>query len=147
MIVNRLLLAYPRAVLVVSPEDTIIDVSRRFEEKKAGIAMVCDHGDHLVGVVSLGDVVHAIGTEGAAALERPVKAIMSTDLVTVEPGDPIERALNKMTERGIRHIPVVEDGRLRGFIDKPTALQVLYEEAALDFTQLRNYVFKTGGRY
>jgi CBS domain-containing protein len=147
MIVNRLLLAYPRAVLVVSPDDTIIDVSRRFEEKKAGIAMVCDHGDQLVGVVSLGDVVHAIGAEGAAVLEQPVKSIMSADLVTVEPGDPIERALNKMTERGIRHIPVVDDGRLRGLIDKPTALQVLYEEAALDFTQLRNYVFKTGGRY
>lgn len=147
MIVNRLLLAYPRAVLVVSPDDTVIDVSRRFEEKKTGIAMVCDHGDHLVGVVSLGDVVHAIGADGAPALDQPVKSIMSTDLVTVEPSDPIERALNKMTERGIRHIPVVEDSKLRGFVDKPTALQVLYEEAALDFTQLRNYVFKTGGRY
>jgi CBS domain-containing protein len=73
--------------------------------------------------------------------------IMTADVATCEPGEDINGALAKMTERGIRYLPVVENGKLTGFIEKPDALEVLYEEAALDFAQLRNYVFKTGGRY
>jgi CBS domain-containing protein len=73
--------------------------------------------------------------------------IMTQDVVTCEGSDHVESAIIKITERGVRHLPVVEGGKLKGIIEKREALELLYEEAALDFAQLRNYVFKTGGRY
>jgi CBS domain-containing protein len=52
-----------------------------------------------------------------------------------------------MTALSIRHLLVVENGALKGLVSKRDALELLYNEAALDFEQMRNYVFKTGGRY
>jgi CBS domain-containing protein len=147
MIVDRVLKTHRRDVLKVDPSDKVAQVARHFAQKRSGIGMVCDENDQLIGVVSLGDIVHAIGERGAEALDLPIRMIMTSDVATCSPDEDIESALNKMAQRGIRHLPVVEGGKLRGFIEKPAALEVLYEEAALDFTQLRNYVFKTGGRY
>lgn len=147
MIVDRVLQTHPRDVLTVRPTDTVVAVARLFEQKRSGIAMVCEESDRLIGVVSLGDIVHAIGHHGAPALETPVAAIMSKAVVTCTRGDDIESALNKMAEKGIRHLPVVDGPRLVGLIEKPAALETLYEEAALDFNQLRTYTFKSGEQY
>lgn len=145
--VDRVMRVRPREILTVHAEDTLADVSRQFERKRTAVAMVVDEPQHLIGVVSLGDIVHAIGERGAGALSLPIRTIMSYDVATCEPGEPAESALQKMTERDVKHLPVVENGRLLSCVEKIDALQTLYEEAELDFAQLRNYVFKTGGRY
>ena len=147
MIVDKVLKTFPREILVVSPGEKVIGAARKFEQKRIGIAMVCGESGTLEGVMSLGDIVHAIGDRGAETLDLPVRLVMTPDPVTCEPDDDIESALAKMSDRGIRHLPVVDHNRPVGLIDKIAALQVLYDVAALDFAQLRNYVFKTGGRY
>jgi CBS domain-containing protein len=147
MNVEQVLQTHPREVLTVLPSEAVVDVARQFEKKRAGIAMVCDDGGQLLGVVSLGDIVHAIGERGEEALRLPVRSVMTSDVATCEPGDDIETALDKMKKRNIRHMPVVENGKLRGFLQKSVALEVMFDEAALDFTQLRGYVFKTAGDY
>jgi CBS domain-containing protein len=147
MIVDRILKSAEHQVLAIRPGETVIHAARMFEQKRVGLAVVCDDKDNVIGVVSLGDIVHAIGERGAEALDLPVRMIMTQDVVTCEGSDHVESAIIKMTERGVRHLPVVEGGKLKGIIEKREALELLYEEAALDFAQLRNYVFKTGGRY
>lgn len=147
MIVERVLQNFPHAVLKVHPNDTVADVSTQFEKKHVGFAMVCDEGDHLVGVLSLGDIVHAIGQRGAEAIDLPVRMVMTSDVATCDLKEDIEQTLKKMNEQDIRHMPVVDGGKLQGVIEKEDALQVLYDLAALDFNQLRNYVFKVSGRY
>jgi CBS domain-containing protein len=147
MIVDRILKTHPREVLIIQPDDTVAAVARLFEQKRSGIALVCVEADRLIGVVSLGDVVHALADRGAGVLDVPVNEIMTRTVVTCEPSENIETALNKMSEKRIRHLPVVENGRLKGFIEKPAALETLYEEAALDFSQLRSYVFKSGDAF
>jgi signal-transduction protein with cAMP-binding, CBS, and nucleotidyltransferase domain len=77
----------------------------------------------------------------------PVREIMTSDLATCGPQDSVEDALKTMTALSIRHLLVVENGALKGLVSKRDALELLYNEAALDFEQMRNYVFKTGGRY
>jgi CBS domain-containing protein len=111
------------------------------------MAIVCDDDGRVIGVVSLGDIVHAIGERAGEALSLPVEKIMTSEVAVCEPDDDIEIALETMKERGIRHLPVVRNGKLVGFIEQHTALECLYEDAALDFSQLRTYVFKTGERY
>ena len=147
MNVDSVLKAGHSQVLTVRPGDTVVEVARLFGQKKSGIAIVCDIDGHVIGVVSLGDIVHAIGHRGAEALNLPAEKIMTANVATCKPGDDIEVALETMKERGIRHLPVVENGKLEGFIEQRTALECLYEDAALDFSQLRTYVFKTGDRF
>lgn len=147
MIVERVLRVHPSTPLVVGPNEPLREVSKRFERNKQSLAMLCDTEGHLVGVVSLGDIVHAVGERGADALDLPARMVMSPDVALCGPQDEIEDILKTMVRRGIRHMPVVDGGKLLGVVEKPDCLEVLYEEAALDFTQLRNYVFKTGGRF
>lgn len=147
MIIERVLQNFPRATLKVSPHDTIEQVAAQFEKKHIGLAMVCDEQEHLVGVVSLGDIVHAIGERGAEAVSLPLRMIMTSDVMTCGPKEEIEAVLKRMNEADVRHVPVVDDGKLIGIVEKEDALQVLYDLAALDFAQLRNYVFKVSGRY
>jgi CBS domain-containing protein len=133
-------------VVTVSPHDTVVEVARLFGEKKSGIAIVCNADKDVIGVVSLGDIVHAVGAKAAEALGQPVETIMTKNPAVCAPGDDIESALNTMENLGIRHLPVVENGKLRGFVEQRNALETLYEGAALDFAQLRSYVIKPGAR-
>jgi CBS domain-containing protein len=133
-------------IVTVAPGDTVVEVARLFGEKKSGIAIVCDSDSQVIGVVSLGDIVHAIGAKAADALGQSVETIMTKDPAVCAPGDDIEGALNTMEAMGIRHLPVVEEGRLKGFVEQRAALETLYEDAALDFAQLRSYVIKPSGR-
>ena len=133
-------------VVTVSPGDTIVEVARLFGQKKSGIAIVCDADGDVIGVVSLGDIVHAVGARAADALGQPVETIMTKDPAICALDDDIEIALNTMERLRIRHLPVVENGKLKGFVEQRNALETLYEGAALDFSQLRSYVIKPNGR-
>lgn len=146
MKVEAVLKTRGRDVLTVGPDDTVVEVARLFGEKKSGIAIVCNADSDVIGVVSLGDIVHAIGARAAGALEQPVETIMTKDPAVCAPDDDIESALNTMEMLGIRHLPVVRDGKLKGFVEQRKALETLYEGAALDFAQLRSYVIKPNGR-
>lgn len=147
MKVNRLLSGHKDGFIKIRPEETILSITRHFEHKRAGIAVVCDEDDCVRGVVSLGDIVHAIAERGEGALDLPVRVIMTFDVVTCAPDDEIETAVQRMTDLGARHLPVVSEGKAIDVIEKREALEMLYDLQALDFQQLRNYVFKTGGRY
>lgn len=147
VIIERVLQNFPHVMLKATPHDTVQEVAAQFEKRHVSLAMVCDEQDHLVGVVSLGDIVHIIGKRGPEAVSLPLRMVMTSNITTCTPKEEIEDVLKRMNEDGVRHLPVVEDGKLVGMIEKDDALQVLYDLAALDFTQLRNYVFKVSGRY
>ena len=79
--------------------------------------MVSDDGRHIDGIVSERDVVRALAAHGASALGRTVASAMSADVVTCAAGDSVEELMVSMTERRIRHLPVVDDeGLLAGII-------------------------------
>src|SRR5512144_2824790 len=90
--VDRVMNSYRREILSVHREDTLAVVSREFERKRTAIAMVVDDDGRLLGTVSLGDIVHAIGEHGAGAIYFPVRMIMSYSPVTCGPHEPAERA-------------------------------------------------------
>lgn len=147
MNVVEVLKTRPSDVLTVGPEEEVLVVARLFEQKRKGLIVVCDDDGQIAGVVSLGDIVHAIGHRGAEALELPVRTIMTTNACVCRTGDSTESALDKMRELGVRHLPVVDDeDRPVGLLEEKKALEVMYEDAALDFAQLRGYVFKAGAR-
>ena len=74
-------------------------------------------GRAIEGIVSERDIVRAASAMGAEALDRSVGSVMSTDVVTCTHGDGVDRLMSLMTERRIRHLPVVDDrGQLAGIV-------------------------------
>ena len=147
MKVSKLIKITGSELLTVRPQDRVVDIAKQFEQKHRGLAVVCDDDGRAVGVVSLGDIVHAIGERGAEALELPVRMLMTLEVVVCEPDEDLDTVVKRMHDRGFRYLPVVQDGKPFALIEERQALEVMYEEQGLDFAQLRNYVFKTGGRY
>ncbi|MBU3076846.1 CBS domain-containing protein [Sphingomonas quercus] len=103
------------AVVSVAAETSVAGVVRILAEKRIGAVPVVEQGN-VVGIFSERDVVYGLAQDGAAMLERPVREVMTSPAVTVDRKVRIITALAMMTRRRIRHLPVVEDGALIGFV-------------------------------
>ena len=104
-------------VAVVGQRSTLADAAAQLRDRGVGALVVSDDGRHIDGIVSERDVVRALAAHGAATLGRTVASVMSTAVVTCGPDDSVEELMSSMTERRIRHLPVVDDeGLLTGIV-------------------------------
>ena len=85
------------------------------EQRRVGALVVCD-GERVAGVFSERDVVRALAAEGAAALDRPVAEYMTAKVIFAEPKEEMSALMSRMTDRRVRHLPVLEAERLVGVI-------------------------------
>src|SRR4051812_1062244 len=102
-------------VFNISPDATVLDAVRLMAEKNVGALLVVENGQ-LVGLVSERDYTRKIVLHGKRSRETPVREIMSTNLTVIRPDEPVENCLRMMTEKRIRHLPVVAGDELRGVI-------------------------------
>ncbi len=151
MKVERYLGKYGGPVFTVSPETTVAETARRFghhiEGKRYSVAVVVDGTQRVVGIVSLGDITHALGQHEARAPQMAVKDIMTTQVHTCDPDVIVEDVLTMMAEKGIRHAPVVQDGKLVGLVARRDALEFLYQWAQVDVDHLTEWLFSSHARY
>ena len=110
------------AAVTDRPDDTLQQAAGKMREQQTGSLLVLD-GQDLVGIVTERDVLNAVAT--ATPLDTPVSEVMSRDLITVEPGTSLREAARIMTERWIRHLPVLEGGRLVGIVSQRDLAGVL----------------------
>ncbi len=104
-------------VATVTPTSSLAEAAAALRDHRVGALVVSDDGKRLLGIVSERDVVRAIAAHGAGALGRTVQSAMSADVVTCHEADSVEHLMVEMTERRIRHLPVVDaDGHLDGII-------------------------------
>ena len=104
-------------VATIAQTATLGDVVQILGERRIGALVVSGDGRAIEGIISERDIVRAASQSGAAALEASVGSVMSTDVVTCSPGDGVDRLMSLMTDRRIRHLPVVdEQGHLTGII-------------------------------
>jgi CBS domain-containing protein len=106
-----------KAPEIVSIESgtSVRDAVALLAEKRIGALPVLD-GDSVVGIMSERDVIYCLASDGAAMLDWPVSRVMTAPAITIESKVPVLVALSQMTRRRIRHLPVVEEGRLIGFV-------------------------------
>lgn len=104
-----------REIWSISPEATVYDAVERMAEKNAGALVVMD-GEKLVGIFSERDYTRKVMLRGKRGRETFVREIMSTELKTVEPKESVDDCLRFMTDKRVRHLPVVSEGKLRGVV-------------------------------
>jgi CBS domain-containing protein len=103
-------------VSTVRTVDTVETAIRKLDEERIGALVVLDRWGRLAGMFSERDVIHALARDGAAALGFEVHELMTPDVTTCAPSDRIDAAMQVMTVHRVRHLPVMEEGRIIGLI-------------------------------
>lgn len=125
-------------VFTIRPEHSVADAAALMSAKKVGVAVVCDAKGAVVGVVSERDIVSGITQFGKGVVDMPVRNIMTSPVLTCGPGDSVKRIMEIMTERRIRHLPVVDSGDLLGMVSIGDAVNFRLREAQMETAVLRD---------
>jgi CBS domain-containing protein len=127
-------------VATVSPDSTVSHLLALLAEHKIGAVVVCDDDRKVVGIVSERDVARAAHSHGAAALDQPVSRIMTALVVTCEPDADTAELMGLMTERRVRHIPVMADGELVGIVSIGDIVKSRLAELETERDALQAYI-------
>lgn len=131
------------AVITIRPDATVRDLLRVLEENGIGALVVSeDEGATLVGIVSERDVVRALHHDGASVLDAQVSALMTAEVATCLPEDDLESLARVMTERRVRHLPVVVEGRLKAVVSIGDIVKHRIDELQAERDQLVDYVHR-----
>ncbi len=140
MLVNQLLNAKGRQVFTVAPEDSLSSIAALLHSRKVGAFIVTDRIGRVVGMVSERDIIRAVATVGASALDKPVSDFMTRDVIFAAHGETIEALLERMTDRRIRHLPVMEGARLIGIVSIGDLVKSKIAEAEHEAHTLKAYI-------
>jgi CBS domain-containing protein len=127
-------------VVTVRPDDTVARAVELLEEHGIGALVVSADGARIDGIVSERDVVRQLHSTGAGVLDRAVSSIMTADVYTCEPNDDIADLAREMTDRHIRHIPVVVDSRLRAIVSIGDLVKIRIDALQAERDQLVGYI-------
>jgi CBS domain-containing protein len=127
------------AVVTIDPEATVRELLAGLAEHNIGAMMVVG-SQGVVGIVSERDVVRKLHTDGVAVLTRPVSKIMTPAVVTCTKADTVDNLTVLMTENRVRHVPVIEDGRLAGIVSIGDVVKTRMEELEAEQKQLQSYI-------
>nr|WP_316629274.1 CBS domain-containing protein [uncultured Brevundimonas sp.] len=139
MFVAEILKTKGNAVFSIAPERTVGEACAALEQRRVGALVVCD-GERVAGVFSERDVVRALAAEGAAALDRPVAEYMTAKVIFAEPKEEMSALMSRMTDRRVRHLPVLEAERLVGVISIGDVVKCQIAEHAQEADSLRSYI-------
>ena len=128
------------AIAHVAPTEPVPAVARLLHGKRIGAVLVLDSAGQVMGILSERDIVAHIARDGAAALERTAAQLMTTVLHTATRQTTVPEAMALMTERRVRHLPVVEDGRLLGIVSIGDVVKAHADLQAQEVDSLKAYV-------
>ncbi|TPG10432.1 CBS domain-containing protein [Sphingomonas oligophenolica] len=126
-------------VVSVARTATVAEAVALLAEKRIGAVPVME-GDAVVGIFSERDVIHCLKADGAAALDRSVGDAMTSPVESVAPGSPVIGALSLMTRRRIRHLPVIDAGKVVGFVSIGDLVKYRIDGIEADAAAMRDYI-------
>jgi CBS domain-containing protein len=128
-----------RQIWSVAPDATVYDAVALMAEKNIGALVVVENGS-LVGVISERDYTRKVMLRGKRSRETLVREIMTTQLTTVDPKQSVDDCLRFMTEKRIRHLPVVKDGEIAGVISIGDLVKHVISAQSATLDQLERYI-------
>jgi CBS domain-containing protein len=127
------------AIFAVKPEDPVLEAIRLMADKHVGALLVMK-GEELVGIVSERDYARKVILLGRSSSATSVSQIMSTPVQTVSLEQSVDDCMRLVTERRIRHLPVVDRGRVTGMISIGDLVKAVIEDQQLTIQQLESYI-------
>ena len=140
MHVETILSSKGRAVATIRPDDTVGSAVEALVSGNIGALVACEDGEAVDGIISERDIVHALARHGPALLEQTVAEVMTRSVVTCDPTESVAELMAEMTNRRIRHLPVVRDGRLCGIVSIGDVVKNRLDEIEYEARSLRSFI-------
>lgn len=138
--VRHLLESKAPEVHAIGPDAPVIDAVRLMSDKGIGALLVLGNGGKLVGILSERDYARKVVLAGRSSKDTPVRDIMTADVVTVGLADTVPACMQLVTERRIRHLPVVDGDAVLGVVSIGDLVKAVIEQQQQDLDHLQRYI-------
>jgi CBS domain-containing protein len=140
MFVSDILAQKGGLVFAVTPGTSVAQLSQQLSTRRIGSVLVLDGEGSVAGIVSERDLVRAMASHGAKAMELEARQVMTREVVTCDPDDSIDQVMQTMTSGRFRHLPVVRHGELLGLVSIGDVVKARLEEAKHETEALKAYI-------
>lgn len=137
----RQILAHKPEVYAIAPEATVLEALRMMDEKNVGALLVMS-GERLVGVFSERDYARRVMLRGRASRDTPVGEVMTREVFVIPPDTSAGECMVHMTDRHVRHLPVVDGGKVVGVISIGDVVRAVIDDLRFSIQQLEDYIQK-----
>lgn len=140
MLIETILKQKGGAVQTVSDAASLTEAAKLLDQKRIGAVVAVTSDGDLAGVLSERDIVRQFARHGQNALSMSVSDAMTRGVITAEPAESIDTCLTRMTDRRIRHLPIVSDGMLRGIVSIGDLVKYKIDEVAAEAEAMTSYI-------
>jgi CBS domain-containing protein len=140
MLVSQILKDKGDLVFTASPDETIASAASLLHSRRVGAMVIVDKSGTIAGILSERDIVRVVAEQGGAGLDQPVSSCMTRDVVFAAPTEQVQSLLERMTDRRVRHLPVVKEGRLIGIVSIGDLVKSKIAEAEAEAEGLKAYI-------
>lgn len=129
-------------VVTVTPETTVSEAAKILKRAWIGAVVVSSDGSDVLGILSERDIVNTMAdpTKRTGLLEKPVSALMTREVLTCEPEDTVQKCMALMTDRRVRHLPVVQGEKMIGLVSIGDVVKNRLEELEIEAGFLRELI-------
>ncbi|MBU6199647.1 MAG: CBS domain-containing protein [Xanthomonadaceae bacterium] len=138
-LVKHLLQDKGGAIHAIDPDKPVLDAIRLMADKYIGALLVMRDGK-LVGIVSERDYARKVILKGRSSADTPVREIMSESVLSVAPGDSVNHCMKLVTDKRVRHLPVVDGGRVIGVVSIGDLVKAVIEDQAQELEHMQRYI-------
>ena len=140
MLVASILKAKGDDVVVATPATPVGEAVETLTNKRIGVIVITGPNRSVAGILSERDIVHGLAGGQDDFMQRPISEFMTADVVCCSPNQSLEDLMREMTDRRIRHLPVVVDGRLAGIVSIGDIVKYRLEELRVERDALQEYI-------
>ncbi|MDP6469076.1 MAG: CBS domain-containing protein [Pirellulaceae bacterium] len=126
-------------VLTIEPTASLADVVQKLVENRCGSLVVCN-GETMVGIISERDILIAVAEVNEPLVEITVQRRMTSDVITGSPDDTVSNIMGLMSEKRIRHLPILDNKNLAGMISIGDIVKAQYQQLTMENHYLKNYI-------
>jgi CBS domain-containing protein len=139
-LVKHLLDATGRNVISISPAASVFDAIKIMADESIGSLVVMDEHDKLVGIVTERDYARKVIVKGRSSHDTPVEEIMTADVMTASSEHTVKSCMELMTEKKLRHLPVVENGQVIAMVSIGDLVQAIIADQQKEIEHLEHYI-------
>jgi CBS domain-containing protein len=139
----RQMLAGKSGVYSVTPDDTMYDALSLMADRNIGAVVVLSKGE-IRGILSERDYARKVALLGRTSRSTPVSEVMTTTVICIDPDWTADRCMALMTDKRIRHLPVIEDGQLIGIVSIGDVVRAVVDEQQFTIQSLERYIMSGG---